>query len=263
MASSGAPDAALVAPPASAAAAPDAVPREPAPAAAHDLAALPLDAALVELPRSAHLVYDTTGTGRLAGIPLTLHGITTTDWHFAGGRFDSSLVNDTADFGQTSSGRFLAEAGLAPERYTEKRRHRAPVATSLDWDDKQITFLDSGAVVPAASGIQDRLSVQFQMSVLRQAYPQRFVAGAQFSMTVAGLHDLSEWLVTVRGEETIDTPGGPVAAVRIQTSRPQEESNESMDMWLSAQLHWFPVRVRLVDRNGTVIDSVLHSATLE
>jgi hypothetical protein len=34
-------------------------------------------------------------------------------------------------------------------------------------------------------------------------------------------------------------------------------------MWLSAQLHWFPVRVRLVDRNGTVIDSVLHSATLE
>ena len=34
-------------------------------------------------------------------------------------------------------------------------------------------------------------------------------------------------------------------------------------MWLDADLHWFPTRVRLVDSNGDVIDSILHSVALE
>ena len=222
-----------------------------------------INASEADLPRSAHMVYDTTGTARFAGISLTLHGITTTDWHFDGGHFESSLRNDTAEFGQTSAGRFLVDAGLEPERYTEKRRHRTIVATTFDWGGRQISFSDSPAVLPSEPGIQDRLSVQFQLAVLRQADPARFIPGVQFWITVAGTHDLSQWLITVRGDETLDTPRGIVHTTRIQSSRPQADSSEAMDMWLDADLHWFPTRVRLVDSNGDVIDSILHSVALE
>jgi hypothetical protein len=34
-------------------------------------------------------------------------------------------------------------------------------------------------------------------------------------------------------------------------------------MWLAPKLHWFPARVRLIDRDGNVVDSVLQSATMD
>jgi hypothetical protein len=40
------------------------------------------------------------------------------------------------------------------------------------------------------------------------------------------------------------------------------DSKEGLDLWLSPGLGWFPVRVRLTDHDGNVIDSVLESATI-
>ena len=219
--------------------------------------------AAVRLPARAHLVYDTTGTIRFAGISLTMHGTTTTDWQYAAGRFESNLVNETAEFGQSSSGIVRATAGLAPEHYTEKRRHRAALVTNIDWTTRQVTFSQTPDVLRAPDGVQDRLSVQFQMAVLRQAYPERFEPGTQFPMTVVGTHDFSEWTITVCCEEPLPTAHGRVMATRVRTSRIEDGAPETMDMWLSPDLSWFPARVRLVDHNGNIIDSMLQSAQVD
>lgn len=227
--------------------------------------AIPINPAQIALPAHAHLVYDTSGSFRLGGfsVPVPVHGVTQTDWRFSAGHFDSSLSNEIAEFNQTSSGLMRAEAGLAPERYTEKRHHRAEISTRFNWENRHVTFSQSPAVLDAPDGIQDRLSVQFQMSVLRQAYPERFAPGAHFSLTVAGTHDYAEWSVSVCCEEAVETSNGPMAAIRIHSSRAEGNSKEALDMWLAPKLHWFPARVRLVDRDGNVVDSVLQSATME
>jgi len=38
------------------------------------------------------------------------------------------------------------------------------------------------------------------------------------------------------------------------------DTEETMDLWLAADLHQLPVRIRMLDRNQAVIDSVLQSA---
>ena len=217
------------------------------------------------LPAHAHLVYDTTGNVRLGGfsVPILLHGTTRTDWHFDAGRFDAQLENALAEFSQTTSGRVRPEAGLAFERYTEKRHHRAEIAARIDWGARQIRFTQAPDVLSPPDGIQDRLSVQFQMAVLRQAFPDRFAPGAKFSVPVAGTHDFTDWQVSVCCEESVATAQGTLPALRIHSSRADGATREALDMWLSAKIGWFPVRVRLIDRDGNVIDSVLQSAALD
>jgi hypothetical protein len=229
------------------------------------LSGAPLALSQVSLPGHAHLVYDTGGSFKIAGfsVPIPVHGVTQTDWRFSAGHFDSSLDNQIAEFNQTSSGVLRPEAGLAPERYTEKRHHRAEISARFSWDTRHVTFSQSPAVLEAPDGIQDRLSVQFQMSVLRQAYPERFAPGAHFSMTVAGSHDFAEWNVSVCCEDAVATANGPMAAIRIHSSRADGVSKEALDMWLAPKLRWFPARVRLIDRDGNVVDSVLQSATID
>jgi len=35
-----------------------------------------------------------------------------------------------------------------------------------------------------------------------------------------------------------------------------------MDIWVGADLRWMPIRIRMVDRNQSIIDSVLEKADM-
>jgi hypothetical protein len=217
----------------------------------------------VVLPKSARFVYDSYGTVRVGGFMLGVRGRTTTRWRFKDGRYQSDLSIDVVNFAETSQGHFDPDFGLEPERYSETRPHRPVSTTQFDWPNHRVSFTEDTRQGEAEPGTQDRLSVQFQLSVLRQVYPERFVRGGVMPITLAGTHDVSHWTFTVTGEDLVDSGLGHLPALRVLSNRTTASGDESLEVWISEKLNWFPVRIRIVDKNRNVIDSVLDEATID
>ena len=211
----------------------------------------------------ARLVYESHGTVRLGGFSLQVLGRTTTVWHFADGHYQSDLSIDVVNFAQSSKGQFDPEVGLAPEHYTETRRRNKVLGTNFDWAQKRVTFTDTKSEFAAEPGAQDRLSIQFQLSVLRQVYPERFVRGGVVPITLAGVNDVHPWSFTVTGEDTVDSGLGRLPALRILSNRTTDTGDESLEVWLCERLNWFPARIRMIDKNRNIFDLVLDEASIE
>lgn len=148
--------------------------------------------------------------------------------------------------------------GLAPTRYTEKRRNRAMVATNFNRDtaEPNISFSSSSKAFPLADGAQDRASVVFQLAGMlasqTDANPLQ-----QFDVLLAGTRDAQTWRFEDAGTETVTTGLGEVRARRY-VREPRADSYESrIEIWYAQQLNWYPVRIRYTERKGDVIDLTL------
>jgi hypothetical protein len=216
----------------------------------------------VVLPKSARLVYASYATVRAGGFVLPVRGRTTMRWQFQDGRYQSDLSIDVVNFSQSSEGRFDPDVGLQPERFSETRPRRPVATTQFDWTSHRISFTEEGKPAEAEPGVQDRLSIQFQLSVLRQVYPDLFVRGTVMPITLAGTRDVTHWTFTVTGDDSVDTGLGHLPAVRVLSNRSTGSGDESLEVWICEKLHWFPVRIRMVDRNRNVLDFVLDEVTM-
>jgi hypothetical protein len=166
------------------------------------------------------------------------------------------------NFAQSSQGHFDPDVGLEPERFSETRPHRPVSTAQFDWVNRRVTFSDDKRQGEAEPGTQDRLSVQFQLSVLRQVYPERFVRGSVMPITLAGARDVSHWTFTVTGQDIVDSGLGHLPALRVLSNRTTASGDESLEVWISEKLSWFPVRIRIVDKNRNMLDFVLDEATI-
>jgi hypothetical protein len=208
------------------------------------------------LPVSARYVYRTTNSElRLAS------GTSTVDWSVADdGRYRVRLA--TTAIGMTvleldSQGNLRA-FGLAPERYTETRARRGAVAANFDWEGRRITFSARSHERPLPDGVQDRISFQFQLMLLGQAQPERFRAGAQTVLLMAGRDDVTAYRFRSAGRATTATGIGQLDTVRIERVA-AGEADARVEVWLAPSLGWLPVRLRFTDRYGRVTESVLES----
>ncbi len=236
--------------------------REASAGPAAQAASSPPRVVLASLPSDAQLEYRTTAVFRLAGVPLTVHATTTTLWRFAKDRYEAHLHMDTAGFDQLSQGTTQGDGALAPTKYTETRPFHGSESVSIDWPRARLQFGANPWVSAPDAGAQDRLSLQFELARERLANPDAFAAGSAHAVRLIGTHDVDPWVFTVGADETVETGQGPMRAVRVAARRPVGSVTETMDLWLGATLHWLPVRIRIVDRNGALIDSVLQSAQL-
>jgi len=215
------------------------------------------------MPASADLGYRSSATLTFMGLPLSLHGRTTTRWRLKDGHYEAQLHIDTVGFDQVSRGQLAPDGALAPDRYEEKRPFHEAEFVDIDWAHGRIRFGAAGEPVPAPpQGAQDRLSLQFELARLMQRYPQRFVAGTTHTVKLIGTHDVDTWNFLVDEDNSVETGRGAMHAVHFSARRTVGKVQETMDVWLGAELHWLPVRIRIVDRKGAVIDSVLADAVL-
>jgi hypothetical protein len=217
----------------------------------------------VVLPRSARLVYESYATVRAGGFVLPVRGRTTTRWRFQDGHYQLDLSIDVVNFAESSQGQFDPDFGLEPDRYSETHPHRPVSTTRFDWVNRRVSFTDEQRQEKAERGTQDRLSVQFQLSVLRQVYPDLFVRGTVVPIMLAGTRDVSHWTFTVTGEDTVDSGLGHLPALRVLSNRTTASGDESLEVWIAEKVNWFPVRIRMVDKNRNMLDFVLDQATID
>ena len=230
--------------------------------ASHLLAQTPGAVVAPDFVATANLVYRTTAEFRLAGLPVKMSARTTTSWHRDGQNYETHLHMDTVDFDQLSKGVLGPDGALTPTSYTEKRPFHSPESVAIDWQNHQIKFGANPGVPAPPIGAQDRLSLQFELARLRLRQPERFAAGSMHDVHLIGTHDVDPWSFTVGAQEQIDTGHGPMRAVRYSAHRLVGTAEETIDIWLGADLHWMPIRIRMVDRHQSIIDSVLQSSDL-
>lgn len=151
---------------------------------------------------------------------------------------------------QTSQGQ-ITDAGLAPERFSDK--YRSEVAAHFNYDQHKVTFSANTPDAPLLDGAQDRLSVLLQLGGLMASEPTRYASGSTFTIQTVGARSADMWLFTFLLTEKLELPGGTVLAVKLERI-PREPYDQKVEVWLSPDLDYLPVRIRMTETNGDSAD---------
>ena len=184
-------------------------------------------------------------------------GEATLDWRHDGQRY--ALLLDARGsraqplIEQASQGGFDA-AGLAPLRFTDRRRGRGQRAANFRRDIGRISFSGPQLDYPAWPGAQDRLSGLAQLAAIQGAAP---VPLPSITLFVVDAQGGDWWRWTALGAESLTTPLGPVAAQRWQREpdRPDRPDGQRIEVWLDAARGHWPVQLRFTAlRSGDVLE---------
>jgi len=154
----------------------------------------------------------------------------------------------------------LGDAGLAPVKMTEKRLRRALTATHFNAGDKKITFSASQASYALQPGAQDKASIPLQLAAIGRGDPGQMKG--EIAMQVAEEKDASMYRFIVVGQETIDTPLGPMQTWHLTRPPLPGSYNSRLDMWLSPEHDWYPVKIHNLEASGAVTTQTVSKITL-
>lgn len=203
-------------------------------------------------PSSARLDYSVEGQSR--GVNFNASG--SLDWLNDGTGYSARMEIRIFLLGsrsQTSEGHLLA-TGLQPERFADKSRSER--AAHFDRSQNRVRFSNNAPDAELLPGAQDRLSVFLQLAGLLNARPEAYPAGHTIELPVVGTSGLEVWRFQVQDLTSLDLPAGSLIA-RHLIREPQGLYSTRVDLWLAPSLGHLPVRIRLTQDNGDVVDQRL------
>ena len=153
----------------------------------------------------------------------------------------------------------MGPGGLVPRRYAESRGRGAERAVSFDPEASQL-LPPGGTPLSVPRGIQDRLSVFYQLGLMARAQPAAFVPGLEVVVPVASLRDMRLERFQVVGDEVLMVPGAPMRALHLHRPPPAGSRDPKIDLWLGYDQQMLPVRLRVEDGSQRVLDQLLDTA---
>lgn len=211
----------------------------------------------VDLPPSVKLAYDVQKTP-VEGQPT--YGSGTITW-----RHDDRHYTVDGEFGvlfitalHFRSEGTVESSGIAPELYSEKRFRRAETNTHFHRERNTISFSASTKTYPRTGSEQDRASIIWQLAGIGRGDEARFMSGAVIEVIVAGTRDAEPWQIQVVDREDIVIDGQTISAWHVVRAPRARSYDQKLDIWLSPQLQWYPVRLRYTEPNGDVLDMTLN-----
>lgn len=209
----------------------------------------------INLPPSAELRYEASALKK----GLSFRGQSTVNWQSDGSQYHINGATDIAEIGTRSfqSEGTIDQSGIAPLLYTEKSSNKSATNTHFQRERNIISFSSSTASYPRQGGEQDRASVIWQLAGIGRGTPEKFLAGADFEIFVAGVRDGETWRIHVIGEEETDLPTGNTHTWHlVRTPRPGTYEQQ-LDIWLAPHQAWYPVKLRYTQANGDALDMSL------
>ena len=182
-------------------------------------------------------------------------GELTLSWKFADGHYrldsiaqGSGIFAVAGKYVQASEGDIAAN-GLRPTMFSVERRGKKDSA-AFNWADNSVRFNGkSGERTEAATpGTQDMLSLLFQLAF---APP----LGDDLSVIVTNGRKLERYAFERAGTEVISLEGGKFHTLKILKQRKGDE--DGMEVWLALEHHYLPVKIRVTDKKGSVIEQSL------
>lgn len=144
----------------------------------------------------------------------------------------------------------IGRDGLRPSDFRDQRGDDVATA-KFDWAAKALTEerRGKGETRPLAAGTQDRLSFLWNAAF---APPK----GGRIDAIVADGRGTTEFHYTVAGSESLKTPAGEIEALHL-VKRKDPGDERATEIWLAARRHFLPVRILVIEKDGTRIDQVV------
>ncbi|MFM7802755.1 MAG: DUF3108 domain-containing protein [Limnohabitans sp.] len=203
-------------------------------------------------PRSGVFQYDVLGESK--GLRLNANGELV--WQHDGVNYQMKLDISHMLLGsrsQTSVGQ-LGPQGLLPKRFGDK--YKQEVAAHFEREKGQVVFSANSTPLTLQVAAQDRLSLFAQLAALLAGSPQLRQAGQQLNFQVVSAKSAEVWSFQVANSETLKLPVGDLTALKV-SRLPLQNHDQTADMWLSPAHGYLPVKVRIAQANGDVLEQSL------
>lgn len=142
----------------------------------------------------------------------------------------------------------LGPQGLKPQRFQVEQRGKAPESAVFDWAAARVSIRRGERERRAADirpGDQDVLSLWHQIGIVGPT-------GLPTTLTVVSNKDAKVALLEQVGNETLRLPIGRLDTLRLRAQA--EDGKLTIDIWLARNYGMLPVRIRMVDDKGEVLD---------
>jgi hypothetical protein len=155
---------------------------------------------------------------------------------------------------QRSSRGEVTESGLRPLEYEDRRPRRKTAHATFSWLEKTLTlqYRDGPQVHPLPPKAQDRLSFLFTTAFHA---PGR----GPLEYAIADGKGVAHYVLDIAGRERLSVPEGDVEALRLVK---REDNGRSTQIWLDPGRHYLPLRVLVVQKDGSRIDQVATRITM-
>jgi hypothetical protein len=150
-----------------------------------------------------------------------------------------------------ASGGAIDANGIAPVRFTDRRRNRSEQAANFRRKDGFISYSGPPVEVPLPPGAQDRLSWMVQLPAILEANPALREPGQRIVLFVTGARgDADLWTFVVQGRESLSLPAGPVPDAIHLLRAPRKAYDTRAEAWLDPARGHLPVRARIGSAEG-------------
>lgn len=146
------------------------------------------------------------------------------------------LLSLRGDVVRSSEGTIVAD-GLRPQKFEDRRTGRSPQLVTFDPADK----------IPTLER-QDRLSMVWTF-----AFAPITAAGAKIIATDS--KGATTFVFQSAGRERVKTPAGEFDSLKLVKVRDNPEQ-KTTEIWLAVDKQYIPIRVLVVDKDGTRLDQV-------
>ena len=155
-----------------------------------------------------------------------------------------------------SSGQ-LGKTGILPDLYYEKRIGKSATQTHFVRERKTISFSASTATYEIQGGEQDRGSVIWQLVGIARGDPTKLEAGLMFETVIAGSKAADRWRVQVGNKESLTLTDGAITAWHFSLTPAVSSFDYQIDLWLSPEKEWYPVKIMYANRAGANLTMTL------
>lgn len=159
-------------------------------------------------------------------------------------------------FRQSSAGK-LDRAGFHPDRYEEQRGDRSSRTVTMLRNGLARARYDDGRIEAITPGAQDRLSLGAQLAWLASTHSPR-LHEQQWTVELIGVGSLRTITFTIERDVMLEMPSGPRQLIRLRSEDGDGGAAAgSLELWLAEDGGLMPVRIRLEDQRGQVLDQIL------
>lgn len=150
---------------------------------------------------------------------------------------------------RTSRGE-ITPGGLRPLEYTDKRPGRDMMRAIFDWRTGTLTLQAKGKTSsrPMPEHAHDRLSSFFDAAFSTPGTKP-------IAQNVTDGRGISNYVYVTAGRERVTTPAGEFDTVKLVKQKDSPDDREG-EIWLADRLSGLPVKVRLTDKDGTLVEQV-------
>lgn len=160
---------------------------------------------------------------------------------------------------QKSEGLVDSQTGLTPFYYAEQRGKKPVAESMLNAETQQVQFKRNGESAPYEKGLQDRISMIYQIAA-RLRCNNDLKVGDTLPLRVMSTSRLGNEVFTLKevGNLTLDLGKGDrkVSTFQFETA-PEEPGDEIVRIWYSKDLNWQPVKIQIQDNDGKALTQTL------